>query len=219
MLYSFTVASLFAGVALAHGYDYSGAGEVPVGGDDGYHIVASTAYSTAEVTITACDSTVKDCPLRSHTSVPVVVETPYPSVPVSHPAVPTSSATPEASSAEIPVEPHPSVSVVYSINVPVYPTAPSLPSPPFPIGTAPAGSGACPVCPSPVTIYSTITSIPTEAPSRVPVPSVPIVPVPSVPIVPIESSPIPSGISISSITYVPIPSGSAPVGTGASTGL
>ena len=217
MLSSFIVAALFAGVAMAHRYDYSGAGEVPVGGDDGYHVVASTAYSTAEVTITACDSTVKDCPLRSQTSVPVI-ETPYPSVPVSQPALPTSSATPEASSVEIPVEPHPSVPVVYSINVPVYPTAPSLPSPPFPIGTAPAGS-ACPVCPSPVTIYSTITSIPTEAPSSVPVPSIPIIPAPSVPIVPIESSPIPSGVSISSITYVPIPSGGAPAGTGASTGL
>lgn len=209
MRYSFTVAALFAGVALAHGDDYSGAAEVPVAEDGGYHVVASTAYSTAEVTITACDSTVKDCPLRSHTSVPVI-ETPNPSVPVSHPALSTPSATPEVSSVEIPAEPHPSVPVVYSINVPVYPTAPSLPSPPFPIGTAPAGS-ACPVCLSPVTIYSTITGIPTEAPSSVPVPSLPIVPV--------QSSPIPSGISVSSITYVPIPSGGAPAGTGASSGL
>ena len=211
MLYSFTVAALFAGVAMAHGYDYSGAAEVPVKEDGGYHVVASTAYSTAEITITACDSTVKDCPLRSHTSVPVI-ETPYPSVPVSHPALSTSSATPEVSSLEIPVQPRPSVPVVYSINVPIYPTGPSLPSPPFPIGTAPAGS-ACPICPSPVTVYSTVTSIPTEAPSSVPVLSVPIVPVPA------PSNPLPSGISTSSIAYVPIPSGGAPAGTGASTGL
>lgn len=206
MRHSFTVAALFAGVAMAHGLDYSGAEEVPAAEDGGYQ-VASTAYSTAEVTITACDSTVKDCPLRSHTSVPVI-GTPNPSVPMSHPALPTSSATPEASSVEIPVESHASVPVIYSINVPVYPTAPSIPSPPFPIGTAPAAS-ACPVCPAPVTIYSTITSIPTEAPSGIPVSSIPIVPIQSVP-------PVPSGVPVPSVTYVPIPSGGAPAGTGAS---
>ena len=216
MHYSIAVAALFAGVAMAHGYDYSGDAEVPVVEDGGYHVV-STAYSTADVIITACDSTVKDCPLRSHTSVPVV-ETPHPSVPASHPAAPstTSSATQEVSSSvEIPAESHPSVPVIHSVKtVPVYPTGPSIPSPPFPIGTAPAGSGAsCPVCPAPVTIYSTITRIPTEAPSGVPVSSLPIVPIESIP-------PIPSGISVPSITYVPIPSGGAPAGTGgASSGL
>lgn len=208
MRYSFTVAALFASIAFAHVQEYSGEAEVPAAEEGGYHI-ASTAYSTAEVTITACDSTVKDCPLRSHTSVPVI-ETPHPTVPVSHPAFSTSSATLEATSVRIPAESHPSVPVVYSASVPLYPTAPGIPSPPFPIGTAPAGS-ACPVCPTPVTIYSTITSIPTEAPSGVPVTSLPISG--------IQSVPIPSGIPVSSVIYVPIPSGGAPAGTGASSGL
>lgn len=213
MRYSFTVAALFASVAVAHLHESSGQDEGPAAEEGGYY-VESTAYSTAQVTVTACDSTVKDCPLRSHTPVPAI-ETSHPSGPVSHPALSTSTPTPEATSVEIPVESHPSVPVVYSVSVPLYPTAPSVPSPPFPIGTAPAGS-ACPVCSAPVTIYSTITSIPTEAPS--------VIPASSVPISGIQSVPVPSGIPVPSLPVsafqsVPIPSGGTPAGTGASSGL
>ena len=196
MRYSSTVAALFATMAVAH------VQENPApGAEEGEYYEFSTAYSTAEVTITACDSTVKDCPLRSHTSVPVV-ETPLPSVPVSQPA-------PEATAVEVPVESHPSVPVFYSASVPLYPTAPSVPSPPFPIGTAPAGS-PCPVCSTAVTVYSTLTGIPTEAASEVPVPYLPGSGVPAVP--------VPSGVLVPQQS-VPIPSGGAPAGTGASSGL
>lgn len=186
MRYSIAAAALLVSVAVAHYHEDLGG---PTEGEAVY--VESTAYSTARVTVSACDSTVKDCPLASHTSVPVI-ETPHPSVPVSHPAVSTSAPAPPVyySSVEVPVESH------FSVKIPLYPTAPSVSAPPFPIGTAPAGS-ACPVCPAPVTIYSTITSIPIPAPSGGSIPSVPI----------------------SGIESVPIPSGGTPVGTGASSGL
>ena len=213
MRYSITVAALFASVAVAHVHESSGQDEGPVAEEGGYY-VESTAYSTAQVTVTACDSTVKDCPIRSHTPVPAI-ETTHPSVPVSYPALSTSTPTPEATRVQTPAESHPSVPVVYSVNVPLYPTAPSKPSPPFPIGTAPAGS-ACPVCPTPVTIYSTVTSLPTEAPS--------VNPASSVPISDIQPVHVPSGIPVpslpvSAVQSVPIPSGGAPAGTGASSGL
>jgi hypothetical protein len=187
MRYSFGAAALLISVAVAHVHEDL---EGPTEGEAVYHI-ESTAYSTAQVTITACDSTVKDCPFASHTSVPVI-ETPHPAVPVSHPAVSTFTPVPPVyySSVEVPVESH------FSGKIPLYPTAPSVSSLPLPVGTAPAGS-ACLVCPAPVTIYSTITSIPIPAPTGGPIPSVPI----------------------SGIESVPVPSGSAPVGTGASSGL
>jgi hypothetical protein len=193
MRYSFTVAALFVSVVVANVPEYEYAEEVKVPSAEGGDHQVYTAYSTARVTVTDCDTTVKDCPLDSPTPLPVV-ETPLPSAPVAKPAVPTPAPEVSHSSVEVPQETHPSPPVVPSVHVPShsivppvpsvhvpshsivppvpsvhvpsYPTGPSLPSAPFPVGTAPAGND-CPVCPAPVTVYVTST-LPTTG---LPVPS------------------------------------------------